>query len=114
MTTASLAIAGQPFCETPGGIRLMVRLTPNAAFDGLQGLVADSDGRPLLAIRLKARPVEGAANTALVGYLAKVLNLRKSDVVIVSGETARIKGLNITRDRAALAQRLTALMAGAG
>ncbi len=61
MKAASPAIAGQPFSETPCGIRLMVRLTPNATLDGLDGLAAGSDGRTLLAIRLKARPVEGAA-----------------------------------------------------
>jgi hypothetical protein len=93
----------------------MVRLTPNAALDARQELVAASDGAPPAGDRSQGpTPVPGAAHAALGGYPDKALNLRKSDVMIVSGETARSKRLEIAQDSTALVQRLTALMAEAG
>lgn len=94
---------------TPDGIRLAVRLTPRASRDAVDGVVADAEGRPLLQIRLRAPPVEGAANAALAAFLAKALDLRKSDVTILSGETARMKMLQVGGNGPDLAARLEAL-----
>ena len=42
-------------------------------------------------IRLKAPAVDNKANKALVLYVAKVLNVKKSQVAIESGQTTRKK-----------------------
>jgi len=99
-----------PFFLTPDGVRLAVRLTPRASRGGIDGVTADADGRPLLAIRLNAPPVDGAANKALIAFLAEALGLRKADVTIRSGETSRVKMLHLAGDGAAIAARLRALI----
>ena len=72
------------------GVRLRIRVTPRAKKTALAGLV-EADGRPALAIRLAAPPVDGAANKALIQFLAKALAVPKSAIRIVSGETGRLK-----------------------
>lgn len=70
----------------PGGITLKIRVAPRSAKNGVAGVVDGS-----LKITLTAPPVDGAANEALIETLAKLCNLRKSDITILSGHTARQK-----------------------
>jgi hypothetical protein len=49
----------------------------------------------VLKARVAAPPVEGEANAALVRLVAKALGLPRSAVRITSGETARVKVLDI-------------------
>jgi len=72
-----------------------VRLTPKAAADRIDGWGEDEHGRPVLRIRVRAAPIEGRANEALVGYLAKALGVPKSRVRLYAGDTARLKTLDI-------------------
>ena len=58
--------------------------------------MSDPQGRPTLVLRLTAPPVEGAANTALIAFVAKSLRLPKSAIAIASGETSRTKSLRIS------------------
>ncbi|WP_036266616.1 DUF167 family protein [Methylobacterium sp. 10] len=102
-----------PYTATPEGVRLAVRLTPRASRTGLDGLVEGADGRVWLQMRVAAPPVEGAANTALIAALAETLHLRRSDIRIVTGDTARQKILALSGDPALLASRLDAWIAGA-
>jgi uncharacterized protein (TIGR00251 family) len=51
------------------------------------------DGRPKL--QLKAPPVEGAANKALVEFVAQWLNLPKTRVTLTAGQQSRFKRLLI-------------------
>jgi uncharacterized protein len=44
-----------------------------------------------IKIKLAAPPVDGAANKALVDYLAEVLGLPRSQIDIVAGETSERK-----------------------
>ena len=90
------------------GVRLALRLTPRASRNGLDGVVVGADGRAALQIRLTAPPVEGAANTALIAYLAEALKLRKGDIVIVSGDTSRQKLVQLRGDGAEISARLAA------
>ncbi len=48
-----------------------------------------------LRVRLTAPPVEGQANAALVDLLARRLGVRRSAVSIVSGETGRLKWVEV-------------------
>ena len=101
----------KPYAAVAGGVRLALRLTPRASKNGVDGILQDADGRPLLKLRLVAPPVDGAANEALIAYLAKALSLRKADITIRSGETSRVKILHLAGDSAALLQKLDAWLA---
>ncbi len=52
-------------------------------------IVGELDGR--LKIRLKAPPVDGAANKELLNFLAKTCRVAKSRVVLDKGSTAKRK-----------------------
>src|SRR5262249_44330489 len=95
-----------PFSLDPQGVRLAVRLTPRAKRTALDGVIIGSDGRPALGLRVAAPPVEGAANKALIAFVAAALQLRKADVTILSGETARLKMLHLCGDGGLIAARL--------
>lgn len=76
------------------GVRLRIRVTPRAKRTALTGHV-NVDGRPALAIRLAAPPVDGAANKALIFFLAEALGVPRSAIRIVAGETSRLKTVTI-------------------
>ncbi|WP_424812848.1 DUF167 domain-containing protein [Roseococcus sp. YIM B11640] len=97
-----------PATEVAGGVRLAVRLTPRAGREGLDGVGEGADGRPVLHIRLAAPPVDGAANAALIAFVAKGLGLRKSEVAIASGEKSRQKLLMLLGEPARLLARIGA------
>jgi uncharacterized protein (TIGR00251 family) len=70
----------------PGGVRLAVRITPNAKKTEVAGVQGDA-----LKLKLQAQPIEGKANEALIKYLAKVLSVPKNAVTITHGHTNKKK-----------------------
>lgn len=100
----------RPYSVNKAGVRLRVRLTPRASRDGVDGLVQDSEGQPLLQVRLKAPPVEGAANKALVNFLASGLKLRKGDIEIVAGAKSRVKTVQLSGESGKLEARLNKIL----
>ncbi|HWQ85879.1 DUF167 domain-containing protein [Brevundimonas sp.] len=74
---------------------LAVRLTPGASSDRMDGWDVDAEGRPVLKVRVRARPVEGEANEALIKLLAKALRVPKSAVVLQRGGQSRTKMIDI-------------------
>ena len=77
------------------GSLLAIRVTPRSARPGISEWKTDPAGRPFLEVRVAAAPADGAANAEVVRMLAKVLGLARGDVRIVSGETARLKRLEV-------------------
>ncbi|PKM43665.1 MAG: YggU family protein [Gammaproteobacteria bacterium HGW-Gammaproteobacteria-1] len=73
---------------------LTVRLQPRASRDEIVGPHGDS-----LKIRITAPPVEGQANAHLIRFLAGAFGVSRSQVTLVSGETARSKQLRIESPR---------------
>jgi uncharacterized protein (TIGR00251 family) len=71
---------------TTEGIRLQIRVQPRAA---RTEIVGEHGGA--LKIRVAAPPVDGAANDALVGFLAERLGVARSSVSLGSGALARSK-----------------------
>jgi uncharacterized protein (TIGR00251 family) len=72
--------------DAPFGVTLRVRVKPRASRDAIDG---ERDGA--LVVRLKAPPVEGAANAALSRFLGRALGVAPSAVRIVKGGSARQK-----------------------
>lgn len=90
--------------------RLAVKLTPRASADRIDGWDVDPDGRPVLKVRVRARPVEGEANDALVRFLAKALDRPRRDVNLVRGGASRLKMVEVAGlDEAAIRKRLSDL-----
>lgn len=83
-----------------GGIEIDLRLTPNAARDSVDGVRALADGRRVLAVRVRAVPEKGRANTSMIACLARELAVPKSSISLARGATARLKTLVITAGEA--------------
>ena len=75
-----------------------MRVTPNAGRDVIEGFERLSDGTEVLRLRVAAVPDRGKANAAVVALLAKALQVPKSAITVVSGETARLKTVEIVGD----------------
>ena len=72
--------------DTPAGAVLNLRIVPRAAKNAIQGEHGDA-----LKVRLCAPPVDGAANAALVEFLAETFALPRARVQLLSGATSRTK-----------------------
>jgi len=92
--------------DTSGGVRLGVRVQPNARRSGIAGV---REGR--LKIALQAPAVDGKANKALVEFLAELASVPKSGIDILRGEKAREKTVLI---RGVGADRLLEILRAAG
>jgi uncharacterized protein len=90
-------------------IRLSVRLTPNGGRNAIDGIEVGADSQAHLKSRVSAAPEKGKANAALIALLAKTLDLPKSSVSLISGETSRKKILRIEGDPEDLIGKLQSL-----
>jgi uncharacterized protein (TIGR00251 family) len=80
---------------------------PRASRTEVAGVLGDQ-----LRVRLTAPPVDGAANEALVRFLAERLGVPRSAVRLVSGEAGRSKvvavdGIGMSEARARLLSELS-------
>ncbi|MBS0361476.1 MAG: DUF167 domain-containing protein [Proteobacteria bacterium] len=76
-------------------MRLAVRVTPRGGRDAVEGWMVDAAGRALLKLRVAAAAADGQANAAVLALLAKALGAPKSSLTLVSGQTARVKLIEI-------------------
>jgi len=70
---------------------LKLRVSPRGSKNEITGWRGD-----VLCVKITAPPVEGAANEAVVRFMADALGVRKSRVELVSGEKSREKTLRIS------------------
>jgi uncharacterized protein (TIGR00251 family) len=76
--------------EEPGAVLFDVLVTPRASRERIGPVV---EGR--LKIAVNAPPVEGEANLAVVGAIAKALGVARSRVTVARGETGRRKVVRV-------------------
>jgi len=81
--------------------RLVVHVVPRAKRTEVAGRHGDA-----IKIKLKAPPVDGAANAELVRFVAERLDVPRSDVTITAGYTGRRKTLEIAGIAAAALRAL--------
>ena len=75
---------------TPTGVIIKVYVAPRSSSNRVTGIHNGA-----IKIALTAPPVEGAANKALVEFLAKILEVPKSSVQIAAGESSRNKVVRV-------------------
>lgn len=105
-----MATAWRPVAD---GLVVHLRVTPNAGRDLIEGVETRADGNAVLRLRVRAVPDRGKANAAVVALLAAALDVPRSAVRVVAGETARLKTVAVAGDPDVLAATLaTHLSAG--
>lgn len=78
------------FIEKDGNLIFDVRVVPRAS---KSEIVGEYDGA--LKVRIAAPPVDGAANAELIKILSKKLNVPKSEVGIIGGQTSKQKQVRV-------------------
>ncbi|MFZ0430821.1 MAG: DUF167 domain-containing protein [Acidobacteriota bacterium] len=84
-------MTGPKLFTRPGSVCFQVHLQPRASRDEVAGLHGDA-----VKIRLTSPPLENRANRHLIDFLAKILDLPKSNLAIVSGHHSRSKTVAVT------------------
>jgi uncharacterized protein len=74
-----------------GKLTFAVQVVPRSS---LSQIVGEHNG--VLRVRIAAAPVDGAANEELVRLLARALGVRRGAVEITSGQTSKIKRIQVT------------------
>ncbi len=69
-----------------------MRVTPRGGRDAVDGVETLSDGRPVLKVRVRAAPENGAANEGVRRLLAEELELPASAVRLEAGGTGESIG----------------------
>ena len=77
--------------ETDDGVVFAARIVPGSSRTAVCGLF---DG--MLKIKVSAAPEKGKANRCLLEFLAKQLGVKKNAVHLVSGQTNRVKRLQVS------------------
>lgn len=76
-------------------MKLRVRAIPNARQSEVVGWDHDAQSGPVLRVRIAAPPVDGKANGVLRDFLADLLDLPKSKVLLEKGSASRYKTFEI-------------------
>jgi uncharacterized protein (TIGR00251 family) len=69
------------------GSAISVRITPRSSRNEIHEILDDGT----VKIRITAAPVDGQANQALIDYLSSILQVPKSRLEIVAGQTGKDK-----------------------
>ncbi len=67
---------------------ILIKVKPGSFKDSIE---FDTEGT--LVVKLRAKPIDGEANEALIKFLSKEFNLSKSAIVLEKGQTSRYKKL---------------------
>src|SRR5687768_18506722 len=95
--------------SSPDGAIGDVRVIPRARKSAIAGTRDDA-----VLVRLKAPPVDGAANAELIRFLADLLGVPQRNIQIVSGERSRGKRVRISGRTPADVERLLSNPSEAG
>ena len=100
----------QPWSADPAGVRLLVRVSPKASREGIDGVMETPRG-PALTVRVRAVAEKGEANRAVEKVLADWLGMAKSSVAVAGGGKSRLKTIFITGEPTGLTALVAARIA---
>ncbi len=84
-------------------MKLAIHVQPRASRNAIVGWHGDA-----LKVALTAPPVDGAANTALIVFLAQAFDLKRAQIRLLHGDSSRHKLVELDADEAQLKARLPA------
>ena len=76
---------------------LRIKVIPNSSNNKIKEIMTDDSGEETIKIKIKAAPEKGKANTELIKFLSKELDIKRSNISIISGKTDRIKLIKISK-----------------
>lgn len=79
------------YSEQDGRLTFKVLVVPRAS---RSEIVGEHDGA--LRVRIAAAPIDGEANEELVRFLARALKVPRNAVVVIGGQTSRLKSIAVT------------------
>lgn len=88
-----------------GNILLKIHAKPGAKQNAITDIANESIG-----IQIQAPPIDGEANTELIKYLSKILELKKSALQLDKGSKSRDKVVIINKDSAINIERVIELL----
>jgi uncharacterized protein YggU (UPF0235/DUF167 family) len=86
----------------PAGVRILVRVSPKSAREGIDGVVETVQG-PAFTVRVRAVAEKGEANRAVEVVVAGWLGVPKSSVAVTAGGKSRLKTVLVTGEPDGLA-----------
>jgi uncharacterized protein (TIGR00251 family) len=89
-------VVTSPWSRTATGVRLRLRVQPRSSRERVAGLHGDA-----IKLQVTAPPVEGAANEAVVGLVARWLGVPRRAVTLVHGHAGRDKVVDVATSRPA-------------
>lgn len=85
-----MTLAFSCLSEKADGVTLAVRVQPGARKSEVSGFVGDA-----LKVKVASPPVDGAANEALIKFIADLFQTRAARISLIQGERSRSKVLKI-------------------
>ncbi len=76
--------------QLPGGVQISLHVLPNAP---KSQIIGEHNGA--LKIKIKAPPVDGKANEAIVEFFSRLLKVSKSSIEILKGDKSKAKKILI-------------------
>jgi uncharacterized protein (TIGR00251 family) len=80
-----------PYTKVKDGIIIQVKVIPRSSKKEIAGVEGST-----IKIKLTAPPVEGAANEQLIELLSEEFKIKKSNIIILKGDSSRHKTVKIT------------------
>ena len=93
-----------------GGVRLSVRAKPGLSRRRLPRVVEIGEGKRALEITVAAIAEDGKANAAILAQLAEILGLKRANLRSKSGETGRLKTIEIAGNPAEIQAKIRAVL----
>ncbi len=81
------------YSENRDSITLKIKAQPKSSRNEFCGLYGDD----AIKVKVKAPPVDGAANKEIVKFLSKEFKISKSDIKFISGESSNLRLLSYQR-----------------
>lgn len=103
---------GSPARAVADGVLIDLRIAPGASRTQAAGLEIDAAGTIRLKLRIASPPVDGAANAAVLKFLAKAIGRPKRDVALTQGHKNRSKTVMVKGAPGEILARLQTIIGG--